>query len=339
MMDPTDTNQIMLNAAMDIPYLMGDLSLTWLNLALGFPLTFSLSDTLDTGRTRYSAVVRDTVFDVRASFTRGLGSDRLVFSVGPEFEVLLYALEPPGHSVWTDGPKSAYAWAYEKPYYAGVLALGLSSLSRANREIFGQGGSLAVYGRYALRHGESVTDQALPRVEGVLQAAFEPYLPLRFRLYGVWDERGMNLAGQSTPFSSTPFSGFASIEYVNTGRLRMSNIQWLGGGEGEIKLFTVEIQRNLSHLYVNRLFGSLAYRGVVYDDGGHPAAEGAVLTGSYRLAQSLALRLGGAFSFAVIPYVPSRMSASFVGVWKMSNVNDGNNQNDFWFGPEITFSF
>ncbi|MDR1903983.1 MAG: hypothetical protein LBQ88_17070, partial [Treponema sp.] len=39
MMDPTDTNQIMLNAAMDIPYLMGDLSLTWLNLALGFPLT------------------------------------------------------------------------------------------------------------------------------------------------------------------------------------------------------------------------------------------------------------------------------------------------------------
>ncbi|MDR0388035.1 MAG: hypothetical protein LBH57_08360, partial [Treponema sp.] len=56
MMDPTDTNQIFLNAAMDIPYLMGDITLTWLNLSLGFPLTFVFSDTLDTGRSRYSGV-------------------------------------------------------------------------------------------------------------------------------------------------------------------------------------------------------------------------------------------------------------------------------------------
>jgi hypothetical protein len=339
MMDPTDANQIFLNAAMDIPYLMGDVTLSWLNLSLGFPLTFKFSDTLDTGRTRYSGVVRDTVFSVNASFSRGLGSERLIFSVSPGFEFLAYAPEPPGRPVWTGGPESAYTWDYQAPYYVGILGLGLSSLFKANWEIFGQGASLAAYGKYALRHGTPAAAQALPRIEGVAQAAFEPYLPLRFRLYGVWDERGMNLAGQSSPFSSTPFSAFASVEYVSTGRLRTSNLQWLAGGEAEVKLFKVEIQRHISHLYFNRVFGALAYRGAVYDDGGNPAAEGTVLTGSYRLAQSLVLRLGGAVSFAVLPYVPFRLSASFVGVWKISNAGDENSRHDFWMGPELTFSY
>jgi hypothetical protein len=294
---------------------------------------------MDTGRTRYSGVVRDTSFDINASFSRGIGSDRLMFAISPEFGVRASAAEPPGHSVWAEGPKSAYTWNYQTPYYVGVLGLGLSSLFRQTWEVFGQGGSLAVYGKYALRHGLSAADQALPRFEGTLNAAFEPYVPLRFRLYGVWDERGLNLAGQSSPFSSTSFSRFSSVEYVNTGRLRMENIQWLGGGEAEVKLFLFEIQQNLSHLYFNRFFGTLAYRGVVYEDQDHPAAEGNILTGSYRLAQSLVLRLGGTFSFAILPYVPFRLTASFVGIWKISTVNDGNNRNDFWIGPELTFSY
>jgi hypothetical protein len=339
MMDPTDSNRIMLNAAMDIPYLMGDISLSWLNLSFGFPLTFTFSDTLDTGRTLYSGVIRNTIFDIKASFSRGLGKNRLKFSASPEFEIFLSAPEPWDHVIESAGLESAYTWAYNRPYYIGILGLGLSNLYQANWEVFGQGVSLAVFGKYALQHGAPVPDQALPRFEGTLHAAFEPYLPLRFRFYGVWDERGMNLAGQSSPFSSTSFSRFSSIEYVNTLGLRMQNIPWLGGGEAEIKLFLVEIQQHLSHLYFNRFFGTLAYRGVVYDDQGHPSAEGTVLTGSYRLAQSLVLRLGGTVSFAVIPYIPFRLTASFVGIWKISNVNDGNNRNDFWIGPELTFSF
>jgi hypothetical protein len=150
----------------------------------------------------------------------------------------------------------------------------------------------------------------------------------------------MNLAGQSAAFSSTPFSSFASMEYVTTGDRLMEDIPWLTGGEAEVKLFKVEIQRHLSHDYFNRIFGTLAYRGVVYDDQGHPAAEGTVLSGPYRLAQSLALRLGLDLSyFVLLQYVPIRMSVSFAGVWKMSNVNDGNSKNNFWLGPELTFSF
>jgi hypothetical protein len=339
MMDPTDTNQIMLNAAMDIPYLMGDVSLTWLNLSFGFPLTFGVTDTMDTRRTLYPGAIRETGFNVQASFTRGLGDSRLLFTFAPEAAVRLLAPGPRDLTSLPAAPESAYTWVYEPPYYIGVLGLGLSNLSQANGEAFGQGFSLAAYGKYALRHSEAVESQALPRFEGILRTAFEPYLPLQFRLYGAWDERGMNLAGESPPFSSTAFGGFASAEYVNAGNMRMQDIQWLGGGEAEVKLFLVEVQRNLSHIYFNRFMGTLAYRGVVYDDRGHPAAEGNVLTGSYRLAQSLVLRLKGIASFAVLPYIPFRLSASFIGVWKISNVQDGKNGNDFWFGPEITFSF
>ncbi|MDR0723442.1 MAG: hypothetical protein LBF75_11760 [Treponema sp.] len=338
MQDPTDTNRITLMAAMDIPYLMGDINLNWLNHSLGFPLTFTFSDTLDTTRSRYTEALRETTLGVTASFSRGLGSDRLIFSCSPQFQTLFSAFEPPDHQVWTDGPKSAYTWGHEDPYYIGGIGMGLSNLVKRDWELFGQGGFLAAYGKYALHHGVPVPDHALPRVEGIVQAAFEPYLPLRFRLYGVWDERGMNLAGQSTPFSSTAFSTFASVEYVNAGDRRMTDIPWLAGGEAEVKLFKVEVQHHLSHAYFNRFFGSLAYRGVVYDDQGHPAAEGTVLAGSYRLAHSLALRLGGIVSFALLPYMPFELSASFVGVWKMSNGNKGNPQNDFWIGPEINIS-
>jgi hypothetical protein len=337
MMDPTDTNQIFLNAALDVPYLMGDITVQWLNLGLGFPLTFEFSDTLDTDKSRYSGAVRDTIIALRASLSRSLGNNRLNFLVSPEFQVQWTALEPPGHSVWTQGPQSAYTWDYLEPNYVGVLGLGVSNLSRFRWEVFGRGASLTAYGKYAVRQGTPVAEQSLPRLEGVFQAAFEPYLPLRFRLYGAWDERGMNLAGQSASFSIAAFSGFASKEYVNTGRLRMTHLTWLAGGEAEAKLFKVEIQRDLSHLYFNRLFGTLAYRGAVYDDQGHPAAEGTVLAGSYRLAQSLVLRLGTEVSFAILPYIPFRLSAAFVGIVKLSDTKKSGNK--LWFGPEITLSY
>jgi len=212
-------------------------------------------------------------------------------------------------------------------------------LSQVSWELFGQGTDLSLYGRYPFLHGMPPEDQELPRFEGVLWAAFEPWLPLRFRLYGVWDQRGMNIAGRSRTFSTTPFNAFSSAEYVNTDETaRMEDLQWLGGGEAEVKLFSFEIQRHLSHLYFNRIFSTLAYRGVVYDDKGHPAAEGKVLTGPYRLAQSLVLRLGSGISTAIFPIFPIHASLSFVAAWKMSNIHDGEN-NDFWPGLEFSLNF
>jgi hypothetical protein len=140
----------------------------------------------------------------------------------------------------------------------------------------------------------------------------------------------MDLHGNSSAFLSTRFSSFASAEYPTTD---LTNLAWLGGGEAEIKLFSLEIQRSLSLVYHYRIFGTLAYRGVFYDDGGSPAAQGNPLGSSFRLAQSLVLRLGAVFNPLVIADMPFRASVHIWGAWKISNMYDNDPANDFSFGP------
>jgi len=110
MVDPPQTNVITLNAAMDIPYLMGAFNLQWTNLGLGFPLTFTFSDDLDTTRTLSSDVIRNTVFSLEGSYSHGLGREDLRFTVAPRFEAKLSAPEA------ADEP-SAYYWTYDLPLY------------------------------------------------------------------------------------------------------------------------------------------------------------------------------------------------------------------------------
>jgi hypothetical protein len=324
MADPTDTNNITLSAAMDVPYLMLDSSITWRNAGMGFPLTFTLGDQLDTIRTRYSGAVRDTSLSVNAVFRRSPGKGRVYFSASPELQVKMSAFQPQSQFVWKDGPESAYLWGYSEPFYTAGLGLSFGSLlGKRSWELFGRGADFTVWGRYALRHGLPLQDQALPRAEGIFTAASERSLPVRLRLYGAWDERGMNLAGQSEPFESPAFKDFSSIEYAS-GNDRITDLKWLAGGEAEFQLFKVEVQKNYNYLYINRIFSTLAYRGVVYDDGGHPNAEGAALPGPYRLAQSLVLRLGTTVLGGLTP--------SLLGIWKISSLRDGGVRNNFSLG-------
>jgi hypothetical protein len=145
----------------------------------------------------------------------------------------------------------------------------------------------------------------------------------------------MNLYGLSNLYSSTVFSNNASVEYPTTG---LSSLTWLGGGEAEVKLFSLEIQQGLSHLYYNRFFGTLGYRGVMYDDRGSRYAEGNPLGGQYRLAQSLLLRLGLVTSTVAVTALPVKLSVSLWMAWKISNMFDGKD-NDFRFGPSFALEY
>jgi hypothetical protein len=314
MMDPPGTNQILLTAQMDVRSLMGVFDLQWTNQSLGFPLTVTFSDNLDKTQRVYPATYRQTAATLAASVSHGLGSERFRFFVSPGFGIGLFSLDP------GDG-SSAYTWRYQKPQYSAVLGVGLSSLRRFNWQLFGQGASLALYGRYAIGSGP-------PRFEGLLRTAYEPFLPVRLSFFGAWDQNGMALNGVSARFSTTSFSSIAASEYTDT---KVTGLKWLGGGEAEVKLFSREIQRGLSHLYFNRVFGSLGYRGTVYEYGGTGLAEGNMLGGSYRLAQSLVLRTGLTVSSAIVPALPFSLSFNLLGYWKISNLNDGKN-NDFWYG-------
>jgi len=129
----------------------------------------------------------------------------------------------------------------------------------------------------------------------------------------------MNLHGVSRSYGQPLFAAIASTEYPHPRGLRLS---WLGGAEAALGLFSFEIQRNLSHVYFNRLFCTLALRSVLYDSQGHPDAEGIEIDDK-RLAQSLILRLGMVSSIIPIKTVPFFIEPNIWGAWKFSNTITG----------------
>jgi hypothetical protein len=137
----------------------------------------------------------------------------------------------------------------------------------------------------------------------------------------------MNIHGVSRLFGASIFGGSASWEYPHPNGLQLN---WIAGGEASLGLFSFEIQRNLSHLYFNRVFGVLSLRNVLYDSQGHPHAEGLTI-GDLRLAQSLVFRVGLLSTIIPLKYVPFFLEPNIWGAWRFSNTITGNDRH-FSFG-------
>jgi hypothetical protein len=332
MVDPTDTNRVVFNVNFDARSLMAAGSVIWLNYALGFPLQFTFSDDLDkTTADDY----RLTQASFAGTLSFALGNDRTHFDLIPQLNAS-FASKDPGNGA------HPYSWNYDLYYYSAGIGLGVSSLVRPSWALFGRGLSLYGYARFLLDRDGSYSFSPVPRVDGVFSAAAEPWLPLRVRAYGIWDENGMDLHGRSGSYMEAA-SDAVLVEYP---RQEHIPLKWLVGGEAELKLFSLDIQKNLSHLYYKRLYSTLAWRWAQYDDQGLGAGKGnegvylgASPQGSYRLAQSLMLRLGMAISTVIVPAVPFTITLSGWMAWKFPNMNDGNGNNDFFFGPDISISY
>ncbi|AEF85963.1 putative trep [Treponema primitia ZAS-2] len=333
MSDPTDTNLVFLTAFYDIRSPMAAGELQWISYALGFPLIFNLSDDLNKTLT---SNYRETRTGISAALSTGLGNERLRFEISPNLDLLFaaprYTRDSWGQKI--DGGDNPYSWDYDQFYYSAGLRMRISNLTLHNWELFGQGLSLTAYGRLQLDRPLDI-----PRLDGLLTAALEPILPLRLHLYGAWDRDGFNLRGESRYYQNTPFASIALSEYPVQNQIVL---EWLAGAEAEMKLFSFDIQRNLSHAYFNRVYGTLAWRGGFYDDQGKAGAEGNYVydagTGSYRLAQSLVMRLGFTISTILVTALPVSIDPSVWGAWKISNVNDNIN-NDFVMGMGFSFSY
>jgi hypothetical protein len=333
MVDPTDTNIILLDINFDARSPMAAGSVVWQNYALGFPLQFSFSDDLD----------KTTVIDRRitqASLTGtlsfGLGNDRIHFDVLPELKAAFVSRDPGDHS-------SPYSWGRGEYYYSAGLGLGVSSLVRPSWTLFGRGLSLHGYARFLLDRDGPYSISPMPRFDAVFSAAAEPALPLRLQLYGAWDEDGMDLRGRSGSYLEAVSNSVVLAEYPRQSHIPL---KWLAGGEAELKLFSLDIQNNLSHLYYKRLYSTLAWRGALYDDqglGDGKGNEGVYLgdspDGSYRLAQSLMLRLGLVITTVVVPVIPINIIPYGWGAWKFPNIRDDNGNNDFSFGIGVSVSY
>jgi hypothetical protein len=297
---------------------MGVFDVQWTNNYFGLPLTFTFQDDVNRSNNIWAIPVRYTGFGIFSLLSHGIGSELVHFSLRPGFMVSLTAPDS-GNGL------SVYTWEYDDPRYVFSLGLSLSSLTRFSWEVFGSGLELTVYGHHATPSEEPFTF----RFEGIFQAAFEPVLPLQFRLYGIWDENKMNLAGSSKLYTSSAVSDLTPSEYSTIAY----SLKWLAGGEAELKLFSFEIQRNLSHVYFNRIFSTLAYRGGFYDyEGRKNAAAGELLWDNYRLTQSLILRLALTFSAVIIPVLPAKFTLYAAGMLKISNMFDNDPANDYAIG-------
>jgi hypothetical protein len=332
MVDPTDTNIILLDINFDARSPMAAGSVQWRSSALGFPLLFSFSDDLDKTADINRRIAQASL---TGTLSFGLGNDRTHFDVLPELKAAFVFRDPGDHS-------SPYSWGRDGYYYSAGVGLGVSSLVRPSWALFGRGLSLHGYARFLLDRDGPWRPSPMPRLDGVFFAAAEPWLPLRLQLYGAWDENGMDLHGCSGSYLEAVPNSVVLAEYP---RQRHIPLQWLAGGEAELKLFSLDIQKNLSHLYYKRLYSTLAWRGALYDDQGlgdgkGNSAEGVYLgdspDGSYRLAQSLVFRLGLVITTVVVPVIPINIVPYGWGAWKFPNIRDDNGNNDFSFGLGIS---
>ncbi|MDR2747633.1 MAG: hypothetical protein LBB77_09340, partial [Treponema sp.] len=177
--DPTDTNWIFLNAAMDIRHLMADVNLRWINTGLGINLDFQFDDTILTTGNRLR---RQTGLSVQAPLRIGQEGERYFFNFTFGGALNLYAPDPLDNS-------NVYTWKYNDPAYSAILLMGFSSRQRYSWELFGKGMAVNFYTRFSF-------DRAAPHLEVNGEAAFfEDFLPLKLTLYGALDERGMDTSG------------------------------------------------------------------------------------------------------------------------------------------------
>ena len=301
MSDPTDRNTLIIMAYADVPYRMAMIeNITWASTVPGFPVTAQFSDKVLTD------LENDPYRDTRGSLSGVLewqpGRWYRGFSLGGSYVRIAY----------NDGGESAYTWKETERAFFPVAGFTLSSLQRRQNEMFGTGLYFGV-------RGMSVVDSFAPRVEGMFQASVETRFPLSLTLYGGYDKRGMDLHGVSPTYGQPAASGIVSEEYPHPAGL---SLNWIGGGEVSVGLFSIEIQKNLSHAYFNRFFGTLSLRNALYDSKGHPKAEGVAIN-DIRLAQSLVLKLGLVSSIIPVKFIPIFLKPNIWAAWKFSDTITG----------------
>jgi hypothetical protein len=321
-MDPAEINQVLLRALMDVPAKMADTELTWTNQTLGFPLRFTFTDGVD--KTEYKDR-RVTETSVAGGFSHSLGVTGLRGGLTPGFHVSFTA--------WDDlGGSGAYSWEYnDDPIYTFQLGTTISNFSRFPWETFGNGFQLDNYVRMAVYDRDFEGDYRYPGYAGMFRTAFEPLFPARLGFYGAWDKFGINLKGQSS--ATLIFADLAPSEYHSS---YFNRVDWLAGMEAEALLFSFNIQRHLSHVYFNRIFGTIAYRAALYDDSAVYYPRGNALGENFRLTQSLILRLNLDTANAFVTSIPIRFTPVFLTGIRLTNNGRGPDAQElFW----INFSY
>jgi len=303
MSDPTGRNMVSVIAFADMFYQMASISdFSWQTTIPGFPMTFDFSDYVSFDL--YNEPFRSTRAGLSASILHIPGRWMYGISLGAGYVSSAYADD--------DSSTSAYEWSNKANRLYYHTAFQLSSNMRRGHELFGKGLSLNI-------RGMNIVGDFSPRFEGMFKVSKERRFPLGLTLYGAYDDQGMDIHGFSNTYSGPLFRRNASLEYKHPTGL---NLTWLAGTELSLGVFSLEIQRNISHLYFNRFFGTLSVRNLLYDSQGFSEAEG-IKAGHLHLAQSLVLKLGLIPSVLPLKISPIPFELNSWGAWKFSNTITG----------------
>ena len=306
MADPIDENIIFLMAYADINYEMAMIDqFSWKNTGMGFPLTINLFDK-----------VMDESLDYIYRYTNISISGGINW-IGDQWNNQVTLGGGYYRTAGLEKGKGAYEW------------------EETESGFFIQTGFLFSYRELSLQFsGASPVDSFEPRLDMIFRASTKTRFPLAFTLYGAYDKSGMDLHGLSGIFGTTAIDEVVMKEYSGPSGLELS---WLGGGEIAVGIFSFEIQKNLSHVYYNKFFGSLSVRNQIYDGGGYRSARGIEID-NLRLIQSLGLKIGMRISFFPIIKIPLSVEPFIFGAWLFSDAITGNDYT-FYFNVGITALF
>jgi len=305
LMDPADRNIVMFYVYYDAVYKMLRVEdFNWQTTIPGVPLSLTFNDVVETNstlpyrRTQISLSANLTHTPARFIYGISLGAGYTRFALGG-----------------ADNTESAYNWKeFENVFYYSA-AFSISNRLKRQYETFGKGFSFSF-------RGANIISAFQPRIEGLFQFSAEKRIPFIMALYGAYDKSGMNLQGVSNYYSSAIYSNFSSNEYAN---IKINNLDWIAGGEIGFGIFSLEIQKNFSHIYINRFRGTLSLKNLLYDNKGGNNSEGIIIIEpNLHLAQSLFLKLGLVSSIVPLTMQPIILEPVVWGAWKFSNTISGN---------------
>jgi hypothetical protein len=271
---------------------------------------------------------------VQASYRLPLGNERLALTFSGSGAVNWYFYQN-----FLNDSGRAYDWPVASKFYSMSAGLRLSNLSIKSWEAFGNGLSEQVMLRHVFE------DNYKPRFESLLRGALENIHALhgipvaenfafKGALFGAYDMNGMNHTGRSARWSGSIFDGFAATEYRG---LLYHPFKWLAGAEIEWKPWQAEIQKNVSHLYFNRVFTGLAYRLSYFGDQSRLISPD-VPAGTQYL-HSLMLRVNGVVSILPLTVLPVKITFTLNGGLKLSSLGDNFTTDDLFWSWDFTASY
>jgi hypothetical protein len=337
--DPMDQNLIFLSPAYDFRNDIVPVNITWMNFSLMFPITASFTDVVDVSYVDVNMPIRKTSAQIQGQYRISLGNGRLSLTVVGMFNKVWYSFDLYNSS---GAENSAYNWPLQQEASSVTGGLHFSNLILSSWERFGNGFIEQFYARKFLPDYYH-----LPRFENMLKLSVEsPYILHNIPViknfafqgvaYGVYDKDGVNHTGHSSLYYSSIFDKFTVYEYTRPPYVYP--YLWLLGGEFKLSPVSVEIQKNLSHLYFNRVYASVGYHWVYLGEE-RLLYQNTDWDGDSRLLHSLTFSVNSQVSIVPITVLPLKITFSLTGALKLSTSNRDDYVNPLYLGWGLSVSY